>query len=192
MALTPYHSGKPLDTLPSADELPAPEDLFSGPPYILTLLLSKASITIQGTHPTSLSLIKDYFEKYTPRNPNDTRNVGELLGGQAASLSLTSLGLFIRADYSSQPPYLRYILRPSYVLAPKSPGNCDTLIIERYVENWHWLELNPAPFMSFIEGVMGYEQTRHDGYLTSYTRRKPFLDTFQWEMPPAYTGFKGT
>jgi hypothetical protein len=192
MALTPYHSGKPLDTLPSANELPAPEDLFSGPPYILTLSLSKTSITIQGTHSTSLSLIKDYFEKYTPRNPNDARNVGELLAVQAASLSLTSLCFLIRADYSSQPPYLRYILIPSYVLTPKLPDICDTLIIERYVENWHWLQLNPAPFMTFIEGVMGYERTRHDGYLTTYTRRKPFLDTFQWGVPPDYTGFKGT
>lgn len=99
---------------------------------------------------------------------------------------------FIQADCLSQPPYLRYALKPSYVLAPKSPQNCDTLIIERYDEHWHWFDVNPAPFMSFIEGVMGYEQGRHDGYMISYTRRKPFNDTVRWGIPPAYTSTEGT
>ena len=64
-------------SIKTAGQLPAPDVLFSRPPYTLLLSLSKTSITVQASHSASLQLIKSYFELHASTNPNDTRNVSK-------------------------------------------------------------------------------------------------------------------
>lgn len=135
-----------------AKQLPLPEVLFSHPPYTMVLSLSKSSITVQGSHPGSLQLMKAYFEMHAPVNINDTR----------------------------KPPYLKYTLSSSYVHKSDNRTLYDSLVIDRFGESWHWLNINPTPFMAFIESVLGYEQTRHDGYMTTYVRQIAFDDAQSW------------
>lgn len=84
------------------------------------------------------------------------------------------------ADKLWQPPYLKYTLSSSYVHKSDNRTLYDSLVIDRFGESWHWLNINPTPFMAFIESVLGYEQTRHDGYMTTYVRQIAFDDAQSW------------
>jgi hypothetical protein len=66
-----------VDFLPSAAELPRPEDLFKKPPYHMIIRRvheHTAGLEIQCSHSISLELLNSYLEKWVKQNHSDTRN----------------------------------------------------------------------------------------------------------------------
>ncbi|MCJ1439814.1 MAG: hypothetical protein MMC23_000295 [Stictis urceolatum] len=62
------------ERMPALQSLPPPSVLFSKPPYILYILITRASISVNGNHEPSLRLLSEYLSKWARPNTNDTRN----------------------------------------------------------------------------------------------------------------------
>jgi len=62
--------------LPSVNTLARPEVMFASQvPYQMTIQIVHNGISVQGSHQSSLQLLKEYFEKYARVDRNDSNKV---------------------------------------------------------------------------------------------------------------------
>jgi hypothetical protein len=75
--------------LPSVNTLARPEVMFASQlPYQMTVQIVHNGISVQGSHQSSLQLLKEYFEKYARVDRNDSKKVSR---SQQASTNTHSL-----------------------------------------------------------------------------------------------------
>ncbi|KAJ3037524.1 hypothetical protein HDV00_001637 [Rhizophlyctis rosea] len=137
-------SAQSLDSLPSLNTIPRPEELMKRAPYHLVIYNTSPGkeISVECSHQPSLELIAAYFKKWVKTNHNKT----------------------------TKPPATIITLKESCfgvnILFDRLHFELDTYN--------HQHGLTPALIIAFVEGVLGYRMTWQDGGSWQFRRDTGF------------------